>query len=235
MKRVGDYLTVNRKTEKLGQEKHELCEETAKVVNWLFQQLSGMIPAMRYAANNTETLGHIKKQWTIGIFEARLHDMIDIKAGLTALRKRGDKFLPTVAEFIGLCEQPPEKLGLPSIKEAYEEALKLSRPGYEQEFSHPVVRYARNDVSSWRLTHEPHYVTWTAFAESYKNAVKLYREGKLRDALPMPDIYAIQASEQEKIDSLVLPQHKNKKDAHSALNEMRKILAMGGLNESKTT
>jgi len=82
--------------------------KVSEIVNKLFMDLAGIYPAFKQSWDDKDVLSSSKRQWTIGFIEQGINNYELIEAGLCACRKSGDKFVPSIGEFIAMC-LPPKK------------------------------------------------------------------------------------------------------------------------------
>lgn len=97
--------------------------ETTEVVNALFRKLRGIFPAWRQAWPSTEALNAAKEEWIKGFAAEGIRSLEQIEFGIQNCRKAKKPFAPSVGEFIAMCVQTPEDFGMPSVGDAWLEAL----------------------------------------------------------------------------------------------------------------
>lgn len=99
------------------------------LVNQLFREIRTARPAWRQAWPSTEVVEASKKTWITAFLEAGVTDWdSQIEFGLQALRAEPSDFVPAPGKFVTWCQPTPQALGLPSLEEAYAEALKKTHP-----------------------------------------------------------------------------------------------------------
>lgn len=121
-----------------------LDDSTVDVVNRLFASLCAIKPAYRQAWPDDKALGRAKKEWVRAFMAAGISTLDQLRFGLEACRVDGGDFVPSVGRFIELCTPPPERMGLPTMDAAYQQALRNSHPasiGCER-WDHPAVYHA---------------------------------------------------------------------------------------------
>lgn len=118
--------------------------ETTEVVNALFRKLRGIFPAWRQAWPSTEALNAAKEEWIKGFADEGIRSLEQIEFGIQNCRKAKKPFAPSVGEFIAMCVQTPEDFGMPSVPDAWLEAL-LGM------YSHEAVRLAANATGLFDL------------------------------------------------------------------------------------
>ena len=76
----------------------------AKLVNESFKALSAIYPMMEkiYQDKTSDEISDVKKQWFIGMRDARLNDS-DIARGLAHARRDENKMPPSLGSFIEMC------------------------------------------------------------------------------------------------------------------------------------
>jgi len=109
--------------------------ETAEVVNGLFRRLRGIFPAWRQAWPSTEALAAAKEEWIKEFAAQGIRTIEQIEFGIEKCRKLKKPFAPSVGEFIAMCVPGPEDFGMPSVADAWIEALMTT-------YSHEAVKLA---------------------------------------------------------------------------------------------
>ncbi|KAA8689589.1 Replication protein P [Pseudomonas caricapapayae] len=109
--------------------------ETAEVVNDLFRRLRGIFPAWRQAWPSTEALAAAKEEWIKEFADEGIRTLEQIEFGIQKCRKLKKPFAPSVGEFIAMCVPGPEDFGMPTVADAWMEALMAT-------YSHEGVKIA---------------------------------------------------------------------------------------------
>ncbi|ERH60880.1 replication protein P [Pseudomonas simiae] len=113
----------------------DIAPQTVEVVNDLFRRLRGIFPAWRQAWPSTEALDAAKAEWIKEFADAGIRTLEQIEFGIQKCRKLKKPFAPSVGEFIALCVPGPEDFGMPSVADAWIEALMTT-------YSHEAVKLA---------------------------------------------------------------------------------------------
>jgi len=113
----------------------QVTPQTAEVVNDLFRRLRGIFPAWRQAWPSTEALDAAKAEWIKEFADEGIRTLEQIEFGIQKCRKLKKPFAPSVGEFIAMCVPGPEDFGMPSVGDAWIEALMTT-------YSHEAVKIA---------------------------------------------------------------------------------------------
>lgn len=125
---------------------------TENIINSIFKSLKAIYPANGYAWDNQEVMDDAKNQWLLAFKENNLKDIELIKTGLRKCRASSQAFVPSIGQFIKMCEIEPMTMGVPTYLEAYNEAVKRSHPSTTGEtWSHAVVHHAWYETGSRAL------------------------------------------------------------------------------------
>ncbi|MFM2482770.1 replication protein P [Celerinatantimonas sp. YJH-8] len=101
----------------------------------VWRQLKVAFPAWRQAFPTKAAEQAAKRVWLIALIENGVTQEQSIQMGLRMARQLEIPFFPSPGQFIKWCQPTPEMLGLPSLEQAYRQALTL-RP------THAVVKAA---------------------------------------------------------------------------------------------
>lgn len=163
-------------------------ENTAQMINYIFERLSGVVKMFRYQAEFEISLDSIRREYTYALMRSGIKEKKDIDKAINRIADEGCNFIPTPAEFISMCKPTPQDIGAPSVDDAYAEACRNARPSETNKiWTHPAIRYAFNYVGSYNLTHESKTKTFIAFEKSYLEACDMASRGELKTPLPAPD------------------------------------------------
>ena len=105
-----------------------LGDEAVRVVNLLFERLCAIKPAYRQAWPDGKALGKAKREWVRAFMAAGITTVDQLRFGLEACRAEPSDFVPGPGKFIEWCTPAPERMGLPSMDAAYQQALRNSHP-----------------------------------------------------------------------------------------------------------
>ena len=151
MDRVQDVATqvMQRAPQALVPNLSELPEDAKAavedLVNRLFREIRTARPAWRQAWPSTEVLQASKNTWIVAFLEAGITNWeSQIAFGLQALRAEPSDFVPAPGKFVTWCQPTPQALGLPSLEDAYAEALAKTHPSMAgvARWSCPAVYHA---------------------------------------------------------------------------------------------
>ena len=164
-------------------------DDTEAVVNNIFKSLKAIYPANGYAWDNQQVMDDAKHQWLLALKENNLNDINLIKAGLRKCRASTKPFVPSIGQFISMCEPEPETLGVPTHLEAYNEAVRRSHPSCAGEpWSHAVVYHAWYQTGSRALmTASGAYQVKEMkdlFYSNYDAALKMFASGEPLKTMP---------------------------------------------------
>lgn len=199
-------------------------EETAKIVNALFEKLISINPAYRACWKTDEDLSAAKKEWVLAFIENNLTSFEKLKNGLKETRKSTSPFIPSPGQFIAWCKVKPEDINAPSLDLAYDEACRLSHPcETNKNWSHKAVRYAANKTGSHFLRTESISRSKPVFQKNYEEAIEMLLDGKTIDCIEhKKDEHTTNPTVFEVFETIKTPQ-----EAFSAIRRM-----IGGNYES---
>lgn len=166
----------------------EFFDKTAAVVNRVFSVVSGLCPAFRNAWPTERHLSNARIEWTKAFMQAGLKDSRLIENGLSNLRLKGGKFVPSCGEFIALCKSPSPQMGLKSPQDAFKEAASKMHPlyGEDKRWSHVAIHHAALNTGRQSLQ-LPLEKALKIFERNYEIALSQWLNGELQDipkALP---------------------------------------------------
>lgn len=196
-------------------------DETSRIINKLFKTLVEIAPGFRQAWPTQSEFDGAKRQWMKAFSDSGLNSVEKIAIGVRHFRKSRKAFIPTAGEFIAMCELTAEEMGAPITEIAYREACEKSNPSYgpNKNWSHPCVQWAARQVTSHTLCNYPREKSFPMFKNFYREAVKLFDQGKIMNQLE--DNSKITEDEQKK-NSIVLPQYEKSR----GLSDVFKILGV---------
>jgi len=153
---------------------------TIRVVNELFKELVSINPAFKQAWPTEQEFINTKRQWMMAFEEAGISSIEQVKKGLKAVRLSSRPFIPSPGWFIDKCRATHEDIGAPTVRAAYNEAMRKSVLAYGvvDDWSHPVVKSARNAVGTHNLSNRTEKETFPRFEEAYSNACNDFASGR---------------------------------------------------------
>lgn len=165
-------------------------DQSIKIINHIFMRFESFIPSMKYTHDSAVSLGNIKKEFIYELRSKNVNEMNIINVAIEKIRGSGVRFIPTPGEFINFCKQDPKSLGLPSHSDAYDEALRRSRPYTSNEkWSHAVVYNAYKITSSAALQRQGNYIeerkVKELFFSNYDLIIKSFLNDEELDSVPI--------------------------------------------------
>jgi hypothetical protein len=158
-----------------------LDERTKILVNMVFARFKASY-GHRFESTygDSQSLDIAKREWGFclqGYTEAQL---------AKALHEAKLKFAwpPSIAEFVDLLKPNPKELGLPSTREAYQEACRCRIDPREFNWSHPAVYHAARATEFWRLKTGSEQEVWPLFEKHYQAMVQRVMDG---ESFAIPD------------------------------------------------
>lgn len=126
-------------------------DETARIVNTLFDELRSIFPAWRQAWPNDAAEKRAKRTWVKGFMRAGVTTVEQLRYGIEACRLMDTDFAPSVGKFVKLCVPTAADLGLPEDDAAWREVVRhCANPG-RHSWSHEAVRLAGDAVGWFNL------------------------------------------------------------------------------------
>jgi hypothetical protein len=126
-------------------------DETARIVNTLFDELKSIFPAWRQAWPNDAAEKRAKRTWVKGFMKSGIFTIEQLRYGIEACRSLETDFAPSVGKFVKLCTPTAEDLGFPADGIAWREVVRhCANPG-RHSWSHEAVRLAGSAVGWFNL------------------------------------------------------------------------------------
>lgn len=152
--------------------------DTAKVVNYIFKRLSGIIPAFKYSTDSNVQLDSLRREYTYALMKSGIKNMNRINAAIHKICLDSLTFLPSPGEFVSYCKVTHEDIGAPEPEVAYLEACRNSHPcETNRKWSHPAIRYAANATGAMFITSHPASESRPVFFENYIVGCGLHSDG----------------------------------------------------------
>lgn len=101
-------------------------------------------------------------EWSVAFF-GRSKETIDKAMDFC---KMNLEWPPSIAEFIGICEQAS---GMPSLEESFAAAIR-------RDFYHPVIQTVYDKVGSWAMRSDSEVTLRIKFKAAYQEAISSYRQ-----------------------------------------------------------
>ncbi|SDG86351.1 phage replication protein P [Pseudomonas flavescens] len=126
-------------------------DETARIVNTLFDELRSIFPAWKQAWPNDAAEKRAKRTWVKGFMRAGVTTVEQLRYGIEACRLMDTDFAPSVGKFVKLCVPTAADLGIPLDDHAWREVVRnCANPGHHT-WSHEAVRLAGSSVGWFNL------------------------------------------------------------------------------------
>jgi hypothetical protein len=148
----------------------EVDQQTAEIVNVVFNKLQGIFPAWRQAWPDDNALYNAKREWIAGFIQGGINSDEQLAFGFQQARKSNSPFMPNVGQFIEWCKPSAEAMGLPSIQQAWDEALRGS-------YTHKAVKVAAEATSTFDL-HTATYADKALFQRFERNYAIVMRRAQ---------------------------------------------------------
>ncbi|SEJ57487.1 hypothetical protein SAMN05216201_11152 [Pseudomonas linyingensis] len=161
-------------------------------MNLVFSTLqidTGLAAAFRFEfpADQPEKLRAAKRGWfrpeldkvPAALFEAGLR-----RIGSEWQAGRQFKSMPSIGDFLELCQPSAEALGLPSAAAAYREACANAHPAAGQRWSHPAVHHAACETGFSELRNLPEAKSRALFDRAYAVTVRMLLAGEPLREIP---------------------------------------------------
>lgn len=158
--------------------KIEIDAKSAKVINYIFSRLNGIVPAFKYSVDSKASEDAIRREYTYAILDAKINDIDCINRGLKKLKDQNPIYLPSPKSFVDLCKPTHAELGYPSVEDAYKQACYNAHPAEtDKKWAHDVVCYAFVKTGSFDLRTESKTKTFPIFEKHYSEACQLHAAG----------------------------------------------------------
>jgi len=170
-----------------------LGDEAVRVVNLLFERLCAIKPAYRQAWPDDKALGKAKREWVRAFMAAGITTVEQLRFGLEACRADPSDFVPGPGKFIEWCTPAPERMGLPSLDKAYQQALRISHPasiGCEH-WDHAAVYHATLACTRTALLSLPADRSRSKFERAYRDIQNRLLRGEVLAPAPPNEQKAI--------------------------------------------
>jgi hypothetical protein len=160
---------------------------SARVVNALFRELKAIFPAWKQAWPTAEDETSAKKSWVKAFVAARISQIEQIRFGIENCRKLGSSFIPSVGEFVAMCQPTPEMLGIPDHDQAYAEAIANAHPSMagSREWSHQAVYHAASHCGFRGLSTMSAEASRKMFDRAYGITIRMLLAGEPLRRIPL--------------------------------------------------
>lgn len=186
MNHISNLLNTTKINHDYEQSIPELDPITIQIVDEIFIELQGLIPAYAYTWSSVPVVNACKMAWIRAFMYANLTDLNMINHGLNELSIKKSTFMPSPGEFIELCKPSPESLGIPNLEKAYDEACKNSHfSKTEKQWSHKAVFHAWKETGSYALSHFPRSQSFPMFKRNYEITINHITNGQHLTEIPL--------------------------------------------------
>lgn len=152
-----------------------LTPEVAAIFNELFDELKAIFPAWGQSGVDA---GQIKKTWAKGFVDNGITTKAQVAHGMRKARQSSKPFLPSVGQFCQWCVPTPEEFGLPSVEQAFVEAIQKNRFIDTEQWNHEAVYVATRATGVWAFKNQDSHTVRQAFVRNYEIAVRRVMNGE---------------------------------------------------------
>lgn len=129
-----------------------LCPRVTEIVNNLFSLFFACCRNFEAYYSNKEKLNIEKTQWIRVFMEEGYTDIRKIEHGVKRVRRESPINPPTIKQFLEWNQPKPEDLGIPDVRDAYNQAIKNSHPSEKDKvWDHDAVEFAWRKTGSRRM------------------------------------------------------------------------------------
>ena len=179
MKNITDLLPTSRGRLKQHEKPQgeRISDNGAMFISKLFAELKVIFPAWKAAFPTDEEEALARQIWSKGLIENNCASRQHLSRGMAKARLHDKPFLPSIGMFIKWCEADGADLGLPTEREAFNQAI---GNGGEK---HPATLYALNLIDSHELRSTNTERAQKIWREAWQDTVRHVETG---GALPLP-------------------------------------------------
>ncbi|MFT0214066.1 replication protein P [Pseudomonas sp. F1_0610] len=158
--------------------------QVKQAIDYLIDELKALCPAWKQAWTANTDMRVVKRNWAEALVSEGITSKSQIDLGLRLLRNEQSPFLPSISQFVTLCQPTPENLGLPSVDDAYKQAFAVSHPAANFSHCHPASYHAACEVGLYVMTRYSEQTSRERFAKAYKETLSKIWRGEAIRALP---------------------------------------------------
>lgn len=155
-----------------------VTEFDGKVIDSAFDKLKILFPV---GAPKAEQEAGIKAEWIKTLAAQRIDNLDLVQRGINRARCERDGkrlFWPSPLQFCHWCRASLDDMGLPSVRQAYDEAMRNYRDVERHKWSHPVVRLAlRESGGKWLFASATADESFNVFERNYTMLIRRYAAG----------------------------------------------------------
>lgn len=154
----------------------------AELFNEFFKRLKTHYPAWRQQLKSQEEHDMFKQELAKTLFDNRINTQEQLNIGLDNASKDKSSWLPAAGAFLEMCQLTAENLGLPSVEEAYREAIFHTQ---DQEWSCSLVYFSMLSIQH-ELRTLPEAQSFKIFKRMYEAVLDRILKGEELSAPPKP-------------------------------------------------
>jgi hypothetical protein len=168
----------------------EVSTADRALIDDLFEKLSMLFPI---GAPVSSAAGPYKIEWLKTMAVQCVVSQEQVQYGLMrARREQGDRqFWPSPLQFCRWCNPQPEDLNIPTVQNAYREAIQNYRRGSRYCWSHPIVLVTIQAVGIWQFKNLSDKELFSQFSYNYEILMKRVMAGQPLDIVvpkALPDV-----------------------------------------------
>ncbi len=187
MKHVSEVINVNSvKSPKFIRSEDNVDTRTIGITNHVFEQIQSIYPGFKACWGTDKEFSNAKINWAKAFMHSGITNINQINHAMKRCRLQETRFPPSCGEFIAWCMPEAKDLNLPSIDEAYDEAVKNSyRYQIEKKWSHIAIYNAWKLSGAGNLFNMPKKESFKLFEKNYNFVLKKIVNGELLIDLPL--------------------------------------------------
>jgi hypothetical protein len=158
-------------------------DQTAHIVNLLFQELKASFPAFRQAWPTDEDFNRAKLTWVRAFADAKINTIEQLRHGIKKCRLSTSPFAPSVGQFIQWCSPSAEDFNLWTKEQAYSLVFVYMRGEKIEGLSEDqklILQHVIQETDAFFLKSNTMSKTMPVFFRNYEIAVRDFLNGKLK-------------------------------------------------------
>ncbi|MBO2658117.1 replication protein P [Shewanella algae] len=156
-----------------------VSEFDGQLIDSVFAKLKILFPI---GAPKPEQEPSMKAEWLKTLVAQRIGSVEVVQRGINRARCERDgkrQFWPSPLQFCHWCHAEPDDLGLPSVEQAYREAMRHYSHVAKHKWSHAIVRLAlRESGGSWLFGASAADDSFKVFERNYTMLIRRYANGE---------------------------------------------------------
>lgn len=154
-------------------------ENSIKLVDYIFMSMMLLCRGFDELFSDQKRLEAEKNQWYMAFSARKITHASQIKTGLNKLIEYPYHKPPQLGEFLKWISPNHEKLGIPTVEQAYDQACRNSHPAQtEKTWAHIVVKHAWEQTGSYQLQTFPQRNSFPLFKRNYEISVQKFLDGE---------------------------------------------------------